>query len=80
MFGAAGLQQQFIVRLCEGDTDMQGIEQLVISLSLGGVVLDDVRQYMTAYRDVVSVEILHSILWCYIVIVSSVLLKRLSVL
>jgi len=51
VFGAAGLQQRFIVRPCVGDTDVSAVEQLVQSLSLGTVLLTDVEQYVKAYRD-----------------------------
>jgi len=51
VFGAAGLQQQFVVRLCDGATDMRELEQLVHSLSLGYVILADVKQYVEARRD-----------------------------
>jgi len=54
VFGAAGLQQQFLVRPCVGSTDMPGIERLVHSLSLGDVLLADVLQYVSASRDDVS--------------------------
>jgi len=55
VFGAAGLQQQFIVRPCDGATDMAEVEQLVHSLSLGDVLLADVQQYVRARRDNVGV-------------------------
>jgi len=51
VFGAAGLQQQFIVRLCDGATDVPELERLVHSLSLGDVLLADVKQYVEAHRD-----------------------------
>jgi len=54
VFGAAGLQEQFLVRPCVGKTDMTGIQQLVYSLSLGDVLLADVHQYVSAARDSVS--------------------------
>ena len=61
VFGAAGLQEEFIVRLCVGKTDMAGIEQLVYSLSVGDVLLADVRQYVSAARDSVSSHIIVNI-------------------
>jgi len=59
VFGAAGLQQQFLVRPCVAKTDMLGVEQLVYSLSLGDVLLADVRQYLNASRDDVSKSVCH---------------------
>jgi len=58
VFGAAGLQQKFIVRLCGGSTDLPGIVQLVHSLSLGDVLLADVQQYIRASRDSVSTYVI----------------------
>jgi len=60
VFGAAGLQQQFVVRPCVGSTDVTGVDQLVQSLSLGSVLLADVQQYIKAYRDKVRDVILMS--------------------
>jgi len=51
VFGAAGLQQQFVVRPCDGDADVAEVEQLVQSLLLGSVILADVQQYIRAHRD-----------------------------
>jgi len=51
VFGAAGLQQWFVVRPCVASTDMAGVDQLVHSLHLGDVLLADVRQYVKARRD-----------------------------
>jgi len=53
VFGAAGLQQNFVVRPCRAN-DIPGVEQLVRSLALGAVLLADVQQYVRARRDDVS--------------------------
>jgi len=57
VFGAAGLQQQFVVRACVADTDMAGVGQLVHSLHLGDVLLTDVQQYVNAHRDQVNEDL-----------------------
>ena len=54
MYGAVGLQQQFIVRPCVTGADVSGVQSLVQSLNLGDMLLTDVQQYVNARRDDVS--------------------------
>ena len=63
MFGAAGLQQRFVVRPCVADTDIAGVDQLVQSLHLGDVLLADVQQYVNARRDQV-IDLMTVLLHC----------------
>jgi len=77
VFGAAGLQQQFIVRPCAASTDMAGIGQLVRSLHLGDVLLADVQQYINARRDQVKDDPTHDRKTAAIEIVDFALLREL---
>jgi len=79
VFGAAGLQQRFIVRPCVAEADVAGVNQLVHSLQLGDVVLDDVCQYVNARRDQVTDDDFATLLRCFSVVetVDSALLREL---
>ena len=54
VFGSRGLSEQINVRLSRGEDDLPGLTQLVRSLMFRKEILQDLRQFIKAYRDDVS--------------------------